>query len=299
MFADSEIEWGSRLRTTFGVRGDIYRWNVTSDNSLNSGNDTGGIVSPKVSTAFGPWGGTEFYVNWGLGFHSNSALGITLQVDPLTGDAVTRSPHFARANGGEVGVRTVAIRGLQTTATLWYLNFDSELIYVGDSGSTEEGPASKRMGVEITNYVYPNRWTTLDLDLSFSRARFEDEPAGEDFVPGALNRVISGGFAVNPPAGVERGPFGSIRLRHFGPRALIEDNSQKSKSTSIVNGEIGYQFTNRVRLVGEGFNLFNAKVSDIDYFFESRLQNEPDPVEDIHFHAAIPRSGRVALRVSF
>jgi hypothetical protein len=299
MFADSQIEWGSRLRTTFGVRGDIYRWNVTSDNSLNSGKDTGGIVNPKVSTAFGPWGGTEFYVNWGLGFHSNSALGINLQVDPISGDPATRSPHFARANGGEVGVRTVAIRGLQTTATLWYLNFDSELIYVGDSGSTEEGPASRRMGVEITNYIYPNKWTTLDLDLSFSRARFEDVPVGEDFVPGALNRVISAGFAVNPPAGVERGPFGSIRLRHFGPRPLIEDNSQKSKSTSIVNGEIGYQFTNRVRLVGEGFNLFNAKVSDIDYFFESRLQNEPAPVEDIHFHAAIPRSGRVALRVSF
>ena len=299
MFADSEIEWGRRLRTTFGVRGDIYRWKVASDNSLNSGSDSGGIVSPKVAAAFGPWGGTEFYANWGLGFHSNSALGINLHVDPVTGDPATRSPHFARANGGEVGVRTVAIRGLQTTATLWYLNFDSELIYVGDSGSTEEGPASRRMGVEITNYVYPNRWTTMDFDVSFSRARFEDVPVGEDFVPGALNRVISAGFALNPPAGVERGPFGGLRLRHFGPRPLIEDNSQKSKSTSIFNGEVGYQFSNRVRLVAEGFNLFDAKVSDIDYFFESRLQNEVDPVEDIHFHAAIPRSGRVALRVSF
>ena len=299
MFADSEIEWGRRLRTTFGVRGDIYRWKVASDNSLNSGSDSGGIVSPKVAAAFGPWGGTEFYANWGLGFHSNSALGINLRVDPVTGDPATRSPHFARANGGEVGVRTVAIRGLQTTATLWYLNFDSELIYVGDSGSTEEGPASRRMGVEITNYIYPNRWTTMDFDVSFSRARFEDVPVGEDFVPGALNRVISAGFALNPPAGVERGPFGGLRLRHFGPRPLIEDNSQKSKSTSIINGEIGYQFSHRVRLVVEGFNLFDAKVSDIDYFFESRLQDEPDPVEDIHFHAAIPRSGRVALRVSF
>ena len=299
MFADTEIEWNRRLRTTFGVRGDVYRWNVSSDNSLNSGRDSGGIVSPKVAAAFGPWGGTEFYANWGLGFHSNSGLGIVLQVDPVTGDPVTQSPHFARANGGEVGVRSVAIRGLQTTATLWYLNFDSELIYVGDSGSTEEGPASRRMGVEITNYVYPNKWTSMDFDLSFSRARFEDVPPGEDFVPGALNRVISAGFAVNPPAEVQSAPFGSIRLRHFGPRPLLEDNSVKSKATSIVNGEIGYQFSSRVRVVAEGFNLFNSKVSDIDYFFESRLQDEPGPVEDLHFHAAIPRSGRVALRVSF
>jgi hypothetical protein len=299
MFADSEIEWSRKVRTTFGLRGDVYRWNVTSDNSLNSGKDTAGILSPKVSAAFGPWRSTEFYANWGLGFHSNSGLGVVLTVDPVTGDPVTPSPAFARANGAEFGVRTVAIKGLQTTATVWYLGFDSELIYVGDSGSTEEGPASRRTGVEITNYIYPHPWVNLDLDVSFSRARFVDVPEGEDFVPGALNRVISAGIAVNPPAGVSHGLFGGARLRHFGPRPLIEDNSVESKSTSIVNGEVGYKFSEKVRLMLEGYNLFNAKVSDIDYFFESRLRNEPAPVEDIHFHAAIPRSARVALRVSF
>jgi hypothetical protein len=299
MFASSEIEWSRTVRTTVGLRGDVYRWKVESNNPLNSGNDASAIVSPKVSAAFGPWGGTEFYANWGLGFHSNSALGIVLQVDPLTGEPAAASPPFARAHGGEFGVRSVAVRGLQTTATVWYLGFDSELIYVGDSGSTEEGPASRRMGVEITNYIYPSRWTSIDLDLSFSRARFVDVPAGEDFVPGALNRVIAAGLSVNPPAGVARGPFGSLRLRHFGPRPLIEDNSVKSRPTSIVNGEIGYQFSPRVRLAAEGFNLLDAEVSDIDYFFESRLRDEPEPVEDLHFHAAIPRSVRVALRVSF
>jgi hypothetical protein len=73
----------------------------------------------------------------------------------------------------------------------------------------------------------------------------------------------------------------------------------RSGATSILNGEIGYSFSNRVRLFAMGFNLLNAKVSDIDYFFESRLRDEPAPVEDVHFHAAIPRSTRVALQVSF
>jgi hypothetical protein len=299
MFVDSEIELSRKVRTTFGLRGDVYHWNVTSDNPINSGNDTAGILSPKVSAAFGPWRSTEFYANWGLGFHSNSGLGVVLQVDPVTGDPVTSSPAFARANGAEFGVRTVAVKGLQTTATLWYLGFDSELIYVGDSGSTEEGPASRRTGIEITNYIYPHKWVNLDLDVSFSKARFVDVPEGEDFVPGSLNRVISAGVAVNPPAGVSRGVFGGIRLRHFGPRPLLEDNSVQSKSTSLVNSEVGYQFSPKVRLTVEGFNIFDAEVSDIDYFFESRLQNELAPVEDIHFHAAIPRSARVALRVSF
>ncbi len=299
VFAETEIEWNRRLRTTFGLRGDIYHWNVESNIPENSGQESSGIISPKVSAAFGPWGGTEFYANWGLGYHSNSALGITLNVDPFSGEPADRSPNFSRAMGTEFGVRTVALRGVQTTVTGWYLDFDSELFYVGDSGSTEVGPASRRTGIEITNYIYPNRWLALDLDLSLSKARFLDLPEGEDFIPGSLNRVISAGIAFNPPEGVSSGPFAGLRLRHFGPRPLIEDNSIQSRSTSIINGEVGYKFSERIRLIVEGFNLFDAEVSDIDYFFESRLRDEPEPVEDLHFHAAIPRSARVALRVSF
>ena len=298
-FGETEVEWSRTFRTTFGLRGDVYHWDVDSNNPLNSGDKTSGIASPKVSAAFGPWGGTELYANWGMGFHSNSGLGVVLQVDPVTGDPATQSPSFARSRGGEVGVRTVRFKRMQTTATLWYLHFDSELIYVGDSGSTEEGPASMRTGVEITNYIYPKPWMDIDFDLSFSNARFQDVPEGEDYVPGALNRVISAGINFHPPTGGSAGVFGSLRLRHFGPRPLIEDNSVQSKSTSIVNGEVGYQFSRRFRLSVEAFNLFDAEVSDIDYFFESRLRDEPAPVEDIHFHAAIPRSARVALQVGF
>jgi outer membrane receptor protein involved in Fe transport len=217
----------------------------------------------------------------------------------FSGDAVEKSSPIVRARGAEVGVRTVAIRNLQSTASLWYLSFDSELFYVGDSGSTEIGPPSRRVGVELTNYYRVHPWVTLDLDISFSRARFRQVPPGEDRVPGALNRVMTFGSAVEPPEG-GKGPVGSIRLRHFGPRPLIEDASIQSSSTSIVNGEIGYKFSDRFRLVLEGFNLFDAKVSDIEYYYASRLPGEPEEgIEDIHLHPALPRSARISLRVSF
>jgi outer membrane receptor protein involved in Fe transport len=299
IFGDSEIEWTRTIRTTFGLRGDFYNWNVESDNPLNSGEDTSAILSPKVAAVLGPWKSTEFYANWGWGFHSNSGLGVVQSVDPTTGDPVETASPFARAKGAEFGVRNVAVQKLQTTATFWWLDFDSELIYVGDSGSTEAGPPSRRYGVEITNYFYPNRWVAADIDIAFSHARFRDTPEGENYVPGALNRVISGGVAINPPAGVSQGPFGGVRLRHFGPRSLIEDNSVKSKSTWIVNAEVGYKFSDRLRLTLESYNIFDVAASDIDYYFESRLQGEPEAVEDIHFHAAIPRSARLALHMSF
>jgi len=299
LFGQVEVELSRVAQVIFGLRGDVYHWDVMARNPLNSGTKTGGIMSPKVSAAFGPWNGTELYANWGLGFHSNSALGIMLTTDPFTREEAHQSPMFARANGVEFGVRTVAVPRAQVTATAWYLDFDSELVYVGDSGSTEDGPATRRFGVEISNYVYPNPWTTLDLDVSFSRARFVDVPVGGRFVPGALNRVVSGGVAVHPPEGVVAGLFGSIRLRHFGPRALLEDNSVKSESSTFFNAEIGYKFSEQFRLILEGFNILDVEASDIDYFFASRLRDELESISDVHFHAAIPRSGRLSLRVAF
>jgi len=298
-FGQTEITWNRVFRTTFGLRGDVFRYNVLSNSPLNSGKAATGIASPKVSAVFGPWGGTEFYANWGLGFHSNSGLGATLSVDPFTGDPVERSSPIVRARGAEFGVRSVAVPRMQSTVSVWYLGFDSELFYVGDSGSTEIGPPSRRVGVEITNFYHPHPWITLDTDVSFSRARFLELPKGEDLVPGALNRVISSGISVEPPEG-STGPVCSFRLRHFGPRPLLANGSIKSSQTSLVNGQIGYKFSDRARLVLDGFNLFDAKVSDIEYFYPSRLPGEPEEgVEDIHLHPALPRSARISLRIDF
>jgi protocatechuate 3,4-dioxygenase beta subunit len=48
------------------------------------------------------------------------------------------------------------------------------------------------------------------------------------------------------------------------------------------------------------FNLFDEAVSDIDYYFASRLPGEPlEGVSDIHFHPAVPRTVRISLVVGF
>ena len=296
VYAQSEIEWTRTLRTTFGLRADRYQFSVSSDNPLNSGDGSDGLVSPKVGAIFGPWSGTEAYLNAGTGFHSNDARGATITVDPASGEPVDRVTPLVRAKGAEIGFRTVRIRGLQSTVALWYLGIDSELLFVGDAGTTEPGRPSRRVGVEWTNYARLAPWLTLDADLAFTRARFrDDDPAGTQ-IPGALDRVISAGLTVEPRKSI----FGSVRVRHFGPRPLIEDGSVTSKNTTIWNGEIGYRLSNKARLVLEAFNLFDAEVSDIDYFYASRLPDEPaDGVEDIHTHPALPRSARIGIQFSF
>jgi hypothetical protein len=213
VYAQTEIEWTRKLRTSVGLRADMYQFSVDSDNPLNSGNGSDGLVSPKVGAIIGPWHGTEMYVNAGTGFHSNDARGATITVNPVTGEAADRVTPLVRAKGADIGLRTVRVRGLQSTVALWYLGLDSELLFVGDAGTTEAGRPSRRIGLEWTNYFRLARGLTLDGDLAFTHARFtNDDPAGTD-IPGALDRVISAGISFEP-----RQPlFGSLRVRHFGP----------------------------------------------------------------------------------
>ena len=45
---------------------------------------------------------------------------------------------------------------------------------------------------------------------------------------------------------------------------------------------------------------FNAQVSDINYFYASRLPSEPiGGLDDIHFHPTQPRSARFAVVYGF
>jgi hypothetical protein len=288
-FAQTEIEWTRTVRTTLGLRTDTYQYGVTPGRLKAAPTVSGAasLVSPKAGVVFGPWAGTEWYVNAGTGFHSNDARGAAIapEVNPLV-----------RPKGAEIGVRTVRVKGLQSTASLWYLGLDSELLFVGDAGTTAPGRPSRRVGVEWTNYARLTPWMIVDGDLSFSRARFtKHDPAG-DFVPGSLDRVISAGLSVEPSKSI----FGSLRLRHFGPRPLVEDASVMSKATSLWNGEIGYRFPPKARVVLEGYNLLDSKVADIDYFYTSRLPGEPaEGIDDVHTHPAIPRTARVSLQVSF
>jgi hypothetical protein len=96
------------------------------------------------------------------------------------------------------------------------------------------------------------------------------------------------------------GMIGSIRLRYFGPRPLTEDDSVRSDATTLVNVEGGYKINPRVSVVFDAFNVLNARDSDIDYYYRSRLPGEPaDGVDDVHFHPSIPRTVRVNLIVGF
>jgi outer membrane receptor protein involved in Fe transport len=296
VYVSDGIAWTPKFRTTLGVRADYFDFKVDSSLAANSGSANDSIVSPKLTMVFGPWATTEIFVNFGEGFHSNDARGTTITVDPTDGATpVDPVDPLVKARGAEVGFRTLPLEGLQLSGSIWQLNIDSELLFVGDGGTTEPSRESHRRGIELSAYYTPVSWLILDADLAWSRARFaDDDPAG-DRIPNAVARVASLGAAVNHPSGWS----GGARLRYIGPAALIEDNSARSSASTLVNLEAGYRFASGIKVRLDLLNAFDRRANDITYFYESQLRGESAPVEDIHFHPVEPRTLRASVSMQF
>ncbi len=143
-FASLDTTWTDWARTTIGVRADYFDFDVDASLAANSGSASDSIASPKFALVLGPWAQTDFFVDIGRGFHSNDARGTTISVDPSDGTTpVDRVDPLVSALGTDLGVRTAIVPNAQLSLSLWELKLDSELLFVGDAGTTE---ASRRAG---------------------------------------------------------------------------------------------------------------------------------------------------------
>jgi hypothetical protein len=292
LYVEAQSHWRSWFRSTLGVRGDAYTFDVTSDRPENSGRHTATIASPKVSLAFVPSIRTEIYLSGGLGFHSNDARGTTIQVDPATGERASRVDPLVRSRGAEIGFRANAAQGWRSTLALWMLDLDSELLFIGDGGTTEPSERSRRSGITLANFYGPVPQLSLDADVSVARARFSGDSRDEDRIPGALENVVAAGVTWAPH---KNGLFGALRVRHFGSYPLIEDNSLRATATTLLNADIGL-FVAGVRVQLSVLNSLNERASDVQYYYSSRLQGEAATgVADVHFHPVEPRQLRISL----
>jgi len=295
LWIENATRWNDMFRSTIGLRADNYRFKVASDRPENTGKASDSLVSPSLNLAFGPWQQSELYLNYGQGFHSNDARGTTTNLDPKTLEAVGETPGLVRSRGMEIGLRTEIIPKNQTAISLYRLDFDSELTYIGDAGNTEAGPPSRRVGIEFSNYYKPYKWLSIDFDAAFARARSQGVEPGQERIPGAVEGVGQLALTVSQLSNWE----GALRLRYFGPRPLIEDNSVRSHASTTLNGRIGYRWSKDLRLELEGFNLANKRASAIDYYYASQLRGEAEARDDIHFHPIEARSFRLTLIKNF
>ncbi len=308
VFYENSVQWTPWLRSVLGARLDRYRFRVNDlAISANSGQRSAGMGSPKFSVIFGPWRHTELFANAGYGFHSNDARGTVIQTDPNTLAPVDPVTPLVRTRGAELGLKSEAVPGLQSSLACFIMTQDSELLFTGDAGTTEPSFPSRRTGVEWINIFRPLPWLFINAELSATKARFTgNDPAG-DRIPNSVPLVAELGAGVK-----DLGRWSaSGQLRYFSPGPLVEDNRVRSRASSIVNLRAGYRLDHGWNLHLDVLNLFNNKPWNIAYYYASCLRSDPasagcnlglganSGVNDIHFHPAEPRQIRVTLALRF
>ncbi len=304
VFWENQLQWTENLKTIVGVRHDFYDFDVdnragTNINGINldtnNGSEQDNLTSLKASVIYTLNKNWETYASIGEGFHSNDARGSTIKVDPADGSSINAVDPLVSSLGYEVGLRGFFSDRLNTSLALWYLELDSELLFVGDAGNTEASRKSERQGVEFTAYYRLNENWNLDLEYAYTDASFADSSPEGDEIPGAIEHVWQAGIS----AQFHNGWFGSLRLRYFGERPLEESGDVKSDNSTIANLRMGYT-QGPWTVKADVLNLFDSDDHDIDYYYASRLSGETAPeTDDIHYHVLEPRTVRVSASYSF
>uniref|UniRef100_UPI000D36F5D4 TonB-dependent receptor n=1 Tax=unclassified Variovorax TaxID=663243 RepID=UPI000D36F5D4 len=304
--AQQLLNFNERWRGYVGLRGDLLRYDVNGreplHGPLNSGRGHDALASPKAGLAFNVTPAHEAYLNAGVGFHSNDVRGATIGVDPRSGLPADRVPALVKGRGAELGWRFQPHENFSFTAALWQLRLDSELVYVGDAGTTEPGRASSRRGLEATlRWKVDSRWR-LEADAALSRSRFRGlAPEGEgNAIDNAVERVLAAGLTYTD------GPLtASLRLRYMGPRALDTLNSVRSRATTLLNFGARLALNKHLTLGLDVFNLAGSKGNDIAYFYASCSAGEVargdcgGGIAGRHIHPMEPRSARISARWTF
>jgi outer membrane receptor protein involved in Fe transport len=281
-FVKAEVQPASWMRVSGGLRAETFTFDVTNRCATCAeqpgGRKTSSIVLPKANLIMGPWLRTELFANYGQGYHSNDARSAV----------VPDSSPLARAKTYEVGLKSKpwGTDGLELIATLWAVDLESELVYVGDEGTTESRGPTRRRGVEVA--ARGQVWGPLYFNgsITYTKAEFKNG----DAIPLAPEWTAYGALLLQWPEGLRS----QLQATYLGVRPLIEDRSVKAPSW--IDVDLSERYLLPIKLPHgklEAFlfiqNLLGTKWEQATFFYESRLRNEAAGLNDIHFVPGNPR----------
>jgi len=233
-----------------------------------------GILSPKLNINYNQSRSLQWYIKAGKGFHSND-----------TRVVVARETEniLPAAYSGDIGLNWKPSSKVLINAAYWNLFLQQEFVYVGDAGIVEPSGQTFRQGVDFSI-----RYQALDVlfftaDASYTLARAIEEAEGEQFIPLAPDFTFVGGIDFIHPSGV----YANLNLRYLDDRPANEDNSIVAEGYTVTDLNFGMHWEQ----IGIGIqiqNLFDVDWNETQFATESRLFDELNPVEEIHFTPGTP-----------
>lgn len=285
-YINSQFEVG-KLTIAPALRIDQFQFNY--QDKLDSVYKNQGVkktlVSPKLNFIYSESDNLQFYIKSGMGFHSNDTRVVVTDKNKKTVPCVF---------GSDLGSIWKPIPRLIVNSALWYLYSEQEFVYVGDIGIIEPSDKSRRMGADLGIRYQLNNWIFIDADANYAFARSIDEPKGKNYIPLAPDFTSTAGIGLNNWNGFS----GSFRFRFMNNRPANEDNSIIADGYAIFDLNLNYQY--KGLLAGISIeNLFDTKWKETQFATESRLNNEPTSVEEIHFTPGTPFFFRARIGYNF
>jgi len=301
-YVQNSIAWTDTLRTLAGAREQRVAMDLhDAVLAQNTGSTAAARFLPRLSLILGPWRRTEFFANWGQGFHSNDARGVLDRIDPTTGQAASRVPALVGASGAELGLRTEALPGLRSSLAIWRLASASELVYNADSdlGSTTPNGASRRQGIEWNNHLQIGRHLQLDADLAWTHARYaaaNDNRQAGDLIPNAVAQVGLLRASLN-----RVGPWSAdVEARFIGAYPLTQDGALTAPSSLVTNLRLQREVSPGLELALDVLNAFDRHYEDIAYAQAYQVGASAPPVASgVTVHPGEPRELRLTLRLRY
>lgn len=242
-------------------------------------------VLPKLNFSYAQSEKTTYFFKTGIGFHSNDARVVLQQNKEIL-------PNVC---GADLGVILKPNPNLIINTAIWSLFSDQEFVYVGDAGIVEPSGKSKRLGADLGIRYQLNDFVFFDFDLNYAFARSVGEPQGEDYIPLAPKLTSVGGISIRN----YKRFFGGIQYRYLSDRPANEDNSVIAEGYVVTDMNLNYQLSKSINIGLIIQNLFDTKWNETQFLTESRLQNEPQSVEEIHFTPGTPFFAKIKATYSF
>ena len=274
-FVKAEFDFG-KFKIAPALRLDYFKfmYNDALQSNYQTLSETKTIVSPKLNFYYNAQDNLQLYLKSGLGFHSND----TRVVVANGGEDI-----LPRSYGADLGSVWKPFPKLVVNSALWYLFLEQEFVYVGDAGIVEPSGKTRRYGLDLGLRYQLNDWLFLDSDATITNARSIDEPDGQDYIPLAPDFTLTGGLSVDDLNGFS----GGLRFRYLDDRAANEDNSIVAEGYMVTDFNVNYKLKN-ITLGLAIENLFDVEWNETQFATESRLQNEAQSVEEIHFTPGTP-----------
>ncbi len=243
------------------------------------------FASPKFNLTYSPNQKLQLFAKTGIGFHSND----TRVVVANSGEDI-----LPAAYGADLGAIYKVTDKLVLNSAVWALFLEQEFVYVGDTGIVEPSGKTRRTGIDFGARYEAFNWLYLFGDINYTYGRSTEEAEGEDFIPLAPDLTSTGGVSFE-----NIGAFsGGLNYRFIKDRPANEDNSIVAEGYFVTDLTANYTYRNFIfSVIVE--NLFDTEWNETQFATESRLFNEPEAVEEIHFTPGTPFFIRGKVTVNF